>query len=611
MDQSIIRALTCGSVDDGKSTLIGRLLVATDSIPEDTMAAARFTRRSGSTVAVGEIDYSLLTDGLEAEREQGITIDVAYRSMSLGEDKRLILADAPGHEQYTRNMAVAASRSDIALVLVDASKGVRTQTLRHLTICAMMAVSKIIFIINKMDLVNFDNGVFEDICKNLEKAVTQHQISTAEYLPVCALSGDNLIAKSEKMNWYQGKSLLELLTSFHPEQNGSGPTRMDIELSKRFEADRIIYGSVFGGGFKVGQALLLWPAKQQVEIEKIYSSKDAQFASDQESVAIKLKGEVDAPKADLLTSLDYPLEYSNKFSAKLIWLNENPLIRSRSYLLISGAQSHPVTVTEIKHQITLESNELQPSATLSINQVGEIEFVCDRPIPLQSYSVSRQYGNFVLVDRSSKESVGAGMVITAITGGSTVTTHQYEIGKEQRSAQKGQVAKVIWLTGLSGSGKSTIADELAKQLFGLDKHVYVLDGDNLRSGLNMDLSFTAADRAENVRRVAQVAKIMVDAGLIVVVALVSPFQADRAAAKELFEESEFIEVFVNTPIEVCAKRDSKGLYKKANTGGLSNLSGVGQEYEPPIKPDLEMSGDQPIAQSVAMILQKVMPNGNL
>ena len=606
MQQSIIRALTCGSVDDGKSTLIGRLLVATDSIPQDTVASARFTRRSGSTIAAGEVDYSLLTDGLEAEREQGITIDVAYRSMQLGDDQRLILADAPGHEQYTRNMAVAASRADIALVLVDATKGVREQTQRHLTICSVMGVEKIIIIINKLDQFDYSQDKFNEICNQLTPVITQLQLVNPSFLPVSALHGENLASKSEVITWYKGECLLQLIKGFKPNKQVANYPRLDITLNKNTPSGRVIYGRVFGGDINKADKLLLWPAKKTVEIAKLFDiSGEVESVGDGQSVALQFTQEIDAPRGDILTSPDYPLEFNNRFKAQVIWLNDAPLIRSRSYTLISGVTNVAVTVTSIIRQHNFTSSVSSISETLSVNQIGVIEFVADSQVALETYGKSKEFGNFILVDRATKESIGAGMVIAAL-GSGDITTHSYQIGKQQRSAQKQQSSKVIWLTGLSGSGKSTIANELSNQLFALGKHVYVLDGDNLRSGLNIDLGFTPSDRAENVRRVSQVAKLMVDAGLIVIVALVSPYLSDRQRAKSIFEADEFFEIFVDTPLEICQQRDSKGLYKKAKDGKISNLSGVGQEYEVPTDPNLVVDGSKEVAKIVKEIMEKII-----
>jgi bifunctional enzyme CysN/CysC len=607
MSSSVIRLLTCGSVDDGKSTLIGRLLVETDSVPHDTVESARFTRRSGSTIAAGNVDFSLLTDGLEAEREQGITIDVAYRSMTLGDGKRLIISDAPGHEQYTRNMAVAASRADIALVLVDATKGVRTQTLRHSRICAVMGIKRVLVVINKMDAVDFSHDVFQQIQSQLEPLFIKLGIPGAIFIPLSALNGDNVTTKSSSLSWYTGQTLLEELQVLPPQQSLSEHTRMDIQIISRADDFRGVAGTVHGTGFKKGDSVLVLPSKQEVKISKIvtYNNEDA-TANNLESVTLVLGPEIDASRGDAVVNRENPLEVSNRYQSMLVWLHEEPLIHSRSYLLISGPTQVPVTVSRIKYVLDIESGKERPAQSIAMNEIAMVEIATDRPIMLMPYADSRQYGNFLIVDRSTQQTVGAGMVTHSLRRGSNVTEQIYEVKRSDRALQKAQKARIIWLTGLSGSGKSTIANELAKQLFALGKHSYVLDGDNLRSGLNMDLGFTPEDRAENVRRVSEVAKLLVDAGLIVITALVSPFESDRQRARSLVEADEFLEVYVDTPIEVCRSRDPKGLYKKADGGLIPNFTGVGQEYEMPSNPELIIDGTQDVFESTKMILKQIL-----
>jgi bifunctional enzyme CysN/CysC len=602
MSRSVIRLLTCGSVDDGKSTLIGRLLVETDSVPHDTISAARFTRRSGSTITSGEVDYSLLTDGLEAEREQGITIDVAYRSMSLRDGKRLIISDAPGHEQYTRNMVVAASRADIGLILVDATKGVRTQTLRHSTICAIMGVKRIIVAINKLDALGYSQEFYTQIQSELSPLFTNLGIKDLCFIPMSALNGDNVTSASEAMSWYSGETLLDAIQGWNPAATVGSNSRMDIQMISRAEDFRGVCGTVHGAGFVVGDEVIVLPSKQKVKIAKIISfNEENAIAGDLDSVTLVLEPDVDATRGDVIVNSANELEISNRYQAKIVWLNENPLIQSRSYLLISGPTQVPVTISKIKYVLDVVTREEKPAQNLQINEIGLVEIATDRAIALEPYSKSRQYGNFVIVDRLTQQTVGAGMVEHSLRRGTNITSQAYEVLRSDRALQKSQKAQIIWLTGLSGSGKSTIANELAKQLFAQGFHAYVLDGDNLRSGLNMDLSFTPEDRAENVRRVSEVAKLMVDAGLIVIIALVSPFETDRLRARSLVEEGEFLEIFVDTPIEICRARDPKGLYKKADSGKIPNFTGVGQEYEVPSKPELIIDGTKPILDSVKLI----------
>ena len=606
MPRSVIRLLTCGSVDDGKSTLIGRLLVETDSVPHDTIAAARFTRRSGSTITTGEVDYSLLTDGLEAEREQGITIDVAYRSMTLRDGKRLIISDAPGHEQYTRNMVVAASRADIGLVLVDATKGVRTQTLRHSNICAIMGIKQIIVAINKLDAVGFSQEIYKLILSELSPLFTKLGISDVRFIPMSALHGDNVTTKSSAMSWYAGETLLDAIQGWSPPALVGNDTRMDVQLISRAEDFRGVSGTIHGAGFASGDEVTVLPSKQKARIAKIITYKNEKAtAGDLDSVTLVLEPDVDAARGDVIVNSDNPLEISNRYQAKIVWLHEDPLIHSRSYLLISGPTQVPVTISRIKYALDVVSGEEKPAQNLQVNEIGLVEIATDRAIALEPYAHSRQYGNFVIVDRLTQQTVGAGMVEHSLRRGSNITEQAYEVGRNDRALQKSQKAQIIWLTGLSGSGKSTVANELAKQLFAQGAHAYVLDGDNLRSGLNMDLGFTPEDRAENVRRVSEVAKLMVDAGLIVITALVSPFESDRQRARSLVEQGEFLEIFIDTPIDICRARDPKGLYKKADGGKIPNFTGVGQEYEIPSKPELVIDGTKPLLESVKLIMELI------
>lgn len=607
MERAIVRLLTCGSVDDGKSTLIGRLLVETDSIPHDTIESTKKIRRSGSTIAAGEIDFSLLTDGLEAEREQGITIDVAYRSMSLLDGKRLIISDAPGHEQYTRNMAVAASRADIGLVLVDATKGVRTQTLRHLTICSLMGVTRVIVAINKLDALGYKQSTFNEIKENLQKALTRLNLPDVIFIPLSALVGDNVVSKSKNMSWYSGDTLLEAIQSWRPPVAEVGQARMRIQLVSRAENFRGLSGTVHRGSFKVADEVRVFPSNQITKISKIIANQqEVSTVSDRQAATLVFESEVDATRGDLIASFKEELHPSDRFNADIVWLDEDALIHSRSYLLLAGPTQTPATITRIKHKLDVNTGSESATTDLSMNEIGCVEIATDTPLTLTPYLQSREFGNFILVDRLTFNTVGAGMIRHSLRRGENLTYQKYEVNKVARAAQKNQQAKVIWLTGLSGSGKSTIANAVEKRLYAQGMHAYVLDGDNLRMGLNADLGFTQADRAENVRRVSEVAKVLVDAGLIVLVAIISPFEADRLRAKSLFETGEFVEVFVDTPVEICAQRDPKGLYKKAAKGGIPNFTGVGQDYQRPVAPDLILKGDDELDENVAKILKAII-----
>jgi bifunctional enzyme CysN/CysC len=604
MSGAVIRLLTCGSVDDGKSTLIGRLLVETDSIPHDTIGAARKVRRSGSTIPAGEIDFSLLTDGLEAEREQGITIDVAYRSMSLLDGKRLIIGDAPGHEQYTRNMVVAASRADIGLVLVDAMKGVRTQSLRHLTICSLMGVSRIIVAINKLDAVGYSQDVFNEISDEITKATVRLELADVQIIPLSALAGDNVVYPSTNMPWYTGQTLQDAIQSWQKPVDVDAQGLMRIQMIARAENFRGVSGTVRRGSFTKGDEITIFPSNKKATISSIVTfDGEINKAETDAAVTLVLTPEVDATRGDIIAKSAEDLIPSDRLAAHLVWLNEDSLIHSRSYLMISGATTTPAIITKIRHKVDVNTGEHISTDTLAMNDIGDVEVATDIPVVMRPYSDSREFGNFILVDRLTLKTVGAGMVRHSLRRASNVTHQDYEVDKAQRSAQKAQKARVIWLTGLSGSGKSSIANALEQRLFASGAHAYVLDGDNLRLGLNMDLGFTTEDRAENVRRTSEVAKLMVDAGLIVISALVSPFEVDRQRAKSRFEEGEFLEIFVDTPVDICRTRDPKGLYKKSADGKIPNFTGVGQDYERPSSPDLHLDGTAPIDENVEKILK--------
>ena len=605
MKKPIIRLVTCGSVDDGKSTLIGRLLVETDSVPDDTVDAAKSVRRSGSTIKAGEIDFSLLTDGLEAEREQGITIDVAYRSMNLLNGRRLIIADAPGHEQYTRNMAVAASRADIALVLVDATRGIRSQTLRHLTICSLMGVTKIAVIINKLDGVDYSKQIFTEIQEVLKETIGRLEITNIAFIPVSALAGDNVAYGTENMPWYQGPTLLEYIQEWDVEDAGENLPRMNVQMISRAENFRGLAGTIVGGRFALGDEVSVLPSKRSAKISQISTfDGDLQSAEDGKAVTLVLEPDVDATRGDFIELSAKATSPADRFAATIVWLGESDLIHSKSYFLISGSTQIPAIVTNIRHVLNINNGEQDAARVLRTNEIGVVELATDAPIALTPYIQNRFKGNFILVDRATMNTVGAGMVTHALRRSANISEHHYEIDREARAAQKNQKAKVIWLTGLSGSGKSTIANALEKRLFSLGMHAYVLDGDNMRLGLNKDLGFTREDRAENVRRVSEVAHSLYDAGLIAIVALVSPYAEDRAQAKALFSEGDFVEVWVKTPADVCAERDPKGLYKKAAAGELPNLTGVGQEYEAPESANLVLDGTTDVEENIGLLIKK-------
>jgi len=604
---SIVRLVTCGSVDDGKSTLIGRLLVETDSVPHDTLDSTKKTRRPGSIIPAGEIDFSLLTDGLEAEREQGITIDVAYRSMSLLDGRRLIIADAPGHEQYTRNMAVAASRADIALVLVDATRGIRPQTLRHLTICSLMVVKKIIVVINKMDVSGFDEALFNSLVAELTLATTRLALNEVIFVPVSALEGDNVTFKSDRISWYKGNSVLEEVQEWRDTSSDSAHARLSVQLINRADNFRGVSGTISQGRFKVGEEVTVLPSERRAKLARIVTfGGDLKEARSGDAITMVLEPDIDVTRGDYIERAEFYTQPADRFAANLVWIDEEELVHSRSYYLVNGSGMVPATITNIKYRLDVLDGSHQSARTLAMNEIGLVEIATDAPIPLTTYSDNRNSGNFVLVDRVTFNTVGAGMIVHTLRRATNITKHDYEVDKTARAKQKGQRAKLIWLTGLSGSGKSTIANALEKRLFESGVHSYVLDGDNLRLGLNKDLGFTKEDRAENVRRVSEVGKLMVDAGLVVIVALVSPFKVDRDHAREQFGSDEFIEVWVKTPAEICAQRDPKGLYKKAKSGALPNLTGVGQDYEAPTSAELVLDGTEDVAINVEKLIKTIL-----
>ncbi len=607
MSKPIIRLVTCGSVDDGKSTLIGRLLVETDSVPHDTVAAARNVRRSGSTIVAGEVDFSLLTDGLEAEREQGITIDVAYRSMSLLNGRRLIIADAPGHEQYTRNMAVAASRADVALVLVDAARGIRTQTLRHLTICSLMGVSRVAVVVNKLDAVGYEESIYQAIVDELALVAERLEITDYQAIPVSALIGDNVIVRSNSMPWYNGPTLLEYIQTWDKADAAMDSPHMGIQLISRAENFRGLSGTVLNGTFALGDEIVVLPSKRKAKISEIvtYDGK-LKSVGDGDAATLVLEPDVDASRGDSIQLANKFINPADRFRANLVWLGDHELIHSRSYYLISGSTQVPAMVTSIKYKLNVNTGDHEATENLAMNEIGIVDIATDSPIVLNTYKNERNTGSFILVDRVTLNTVAAGMVSHTLRRSENVSEHHYEVDALARAAQKNQSSKVIWLTGLSGSGKSTIANELEKQLYAAGLHSYVLDGDNLRLGLNKDLGFSQADRAENVRRVGHVAQLMSDAGLIVIVALVSPFSADRDSVRELFEAGKFIEVWVKTPTQICIDRDPKGLYKKAASGSIPNMTGIGQDYEEPTHAELILDGTKPVIENVKRLIEVIL-----
>ncbi len=618
----VLHLVTCGSVDDGKSTLIGRLLADTNSVPLDTLEYARRTRRGGSTIPVGEIDYSLLTDGLEAEREQGITIDVAYRHMNLPNGRRVLIADSPGHEQYTRNMAVAASNGDVAVLMVDAARGVRPQTHRHLTICALMGVKTVIVAVNKMDLIDYDHATFEEIVGSVRVTAARLDVPEVIAVPVSAVTGENVITPSRSMDWYHGPTLLQVLEQWEPlevREGGSvvdAPFRFPVQFIVRSEGNfRGYAGTVVSGQVAVGDKVVIADSGRTAAIDRIVTYDlhvdghiaDLPYAETGQAVTITLDHEVDVTRGDVIAAAGSDqLQPADRFATDLVWIGEEPLAHGRSYLLVSGSRSVPATVTSVRYRQDVVTGHEDAARLLEMNDIGRVEIATDKPVPMDPYTVCRDTGGFLLVDRVTADTVAAGMVRHTMRRAFNVVEQTYDVDFDARRLLMGHEAKVVWLTGLPGSGKSTIADAAVRRLHALGVHTYVLDGDNVRMGLNKDLGFTSEDRAENVRRVGEVSKLMRDAGLVVFVALVSPYRADRDAVKGLFEEGQFLEAYVDTPVEVCAERDPKGLYAKAKSGTLPNMTGMGQAYEAPEHADLVLHGVGDLEASAEVLVRAIL-----
>jgi len=584
----LLRFITCGSVDDGKSTLIGRLLHDSRNASDDQLAAlARDSAKHGTQ---GEaLDFALLLDGLAAEREQGITIDVAYRYFSTGK-RRFIVADCPGHEQYTRNMATGASTADLAIVLVDARKGLLPQTRRHSWICALFGVKQVLLAVNKMDLVGWDEAVFNAIVREYAALAEAVGIARVQAVPVSALHGENLTRRGAAA-WYAGPTLLEHLEAAAiPALDTQGPARLPVQLVLRPNQDfRGYAGTLAQGRLAKGDAVLVQPSGHAAVIASVaVGGREVEAAEAGQAVVVTLDRERDVSRGDVLCAAASPLPVSEQFVASIVWMDEAPLLPGRGYWLRIGTREVSATVTEISHRIEVNTQAHEPARQLAMNEVGLVKLSLAAPIPLATYAESRTLGGFILIDRLSHATAGAGVVRHGLRRGENLHWQAFTVDKAVRAAQKAQEPRCVWFTGLSGSGKSTIANLVEHGLVAQGRHTYVLDGDNVRHGLNRDLGFTDADRVENLRRVAEVAKLMVDAGLIVLVSFIAPFAREREMAKSLFAPGEFVEVFVDTPLEVCEARDAKGLYAKARAGKIPNFTGINSPYERPETPDLHL-----------------------
>ena len=583
----ILRFITCGSVDDGKSTLIGRLLYESRLIFQDQLArVAADSKRHGTQG--DNLDLALLVDGLQAEREQGITIDVAYRMFSTHK-RSFIVADTPGHEQYTRNMATGASTADLAVVLIDARKGVLPQTCRHTTILSLLGVRHVILAINKMDLVDWSKDVHDRIVEAYGHFAQRLDVTGVTCIPVSALTGDNVTKPSAAMDWYDGPTLLQALESADvATDRESAPFRMPVQWVNRPNAEfRGFAGTIASGLVRPGDPVLVCPSNRPSTVNRIVGPDgDLDCARAGQAVTLTLADEIDVSRGDIIASATDPPSVNNQFACHVVWMNEKPLLPERPYLLKIGTRLAGVQVTRIKYKLNVTNLEHTAAKTLELNDIAYCNIGLDRQIAFDPYRELRETGSFILIDRYSHDTVGAGMIDFGLWRGSNLTLHQLAIDKGARAAQKNQKACVLWLTGLSGAGKSATANAVEQRLHAMGRHSYTLDGDNLRHGLTKDLGFTAADRVENVRRIAEVAKLFADAGLIVLVSMISPFRDERNMAREMMEEGEFIEAFVDCPIEVCEQRDPKGLYRKARAGQIKNFTGVDSVYEPPEHPEI-------------------------
>ncbi len=585
--KSLLRFLTCGSVDDGKSTLIGRLLYDTKLLFEDTLALLEKDSRKFGTTG-DDIDFALLVDGLEAEREQGITIDVAYRFFAT-DKRKFIVADTPGHEQYTRNMATGASNSDLAVILIDARKGVLTQTRRHAYIASLLGIRHIVLAVNKIDLVDYSQSTFDQIVADFSAFAARLGFVSQIAIPLSARYGINVMAKSPQTPWYEGPALLTHLETVDVDTAlAGGPFRMPVQWVNRPNLDfRGFSGTIAGGRVRPGDMIVVAKSGRTTKVTRIVTMDgDLDEAIAGDAITLTLADEVDISRGDVLAAPDARPDVSDQFAAHLLWMADEEMLPGRQYLLKLSTATVPAAVSDLKHKVDVNTLEHMAGKTLMLNEVGYANFSLTQPLCFDAYRDNRDTGGFILIDRFSNATVGAGMIDFGLRRATNVHWQALDVNKQARAAMKRQKPVMLWFTGLSGSGKSTIANLVEKSLAAEGKHTYLLDGDNVRHGLNKDLGFTDADRVENIRRVGETAKLFLDAGLVVLVSFISPFRSERRMARDLVAAGEFIEVFVDTPIEVCMQRDPKGLYEKARAGTIKNFTGVDSPYEAPEKPEM-------------------------
>ena len=600
-EKSLLRFITCGSVDDGKSTLIGRMLYESQMLFDDQLSALKHDSKKIGTQG-NEIDFALLVDGLAAEREQGITIDVAYRFFST-DKRKYIVADTPGHEEYTRNMATGASTADVAIILIDAEQGVLTQTRRHSFIVSMVGVKKVLLAVNKLDLVNYSQEVYNQIVSDYsdfaENALGLESITA---VPISALLGDNVVEKSEKTPWYKGETIMQYLENIEVEnQRKQTPFRMPVQWVNRPNSGfRGFTGLIASGETKVGDKIRLHPGGNESTIESIITwDGKLPKASAGQSVTITLNDEIDVSRGDIIATSTDPCGEADQFQSRILWMSDDAMIPGRQYILKSNTQSATLTLGRLKHRIDVNTLDHLPAKTLELNEIGVCNISLDKRIAFDSYENNQTMGGFIVIDRLSNNTVGMGLIDFALRRSENIHWQKMDVSKESRAEQKSQIPKLIWFTGLSGSGKSSIANILEKKLQSLGKHTITLDGDNIRHGLNRDLGFTSADRVENIRRVGEVAKLMVNSGLICITSFISPFESERKMVRSLVLENEFIEVFVDTPLSVCEERDVKGLYAKARSGQIPNFTGISSPYEPPKNPEIRIDTTKVSAEEAA------------
>ncbi|MBB3349202.1 MULTISPECIES: sulfate adenylyltransferase subunit CysN [unclassified Sphingomonas] len=600
-EKSLLRFLTCGSVDDGKSTLIGRLLYDSKHVFEDQLAALEDDSRRVGTQG-GNIDFALLVDGLAAEREQGITIDVAYRFFAT-ETRKFIVADTPGHEQYTRNMVTGASTADLAVILVDARKGVLTQTRRHSYLAQLLGIRHVVLAINKMDLVHYDQGAFDRIRLAYRAFASEIGITDFRAIPVSGLGGDNIATRSTHMDWYDGPTLIEHLEQVpvDADRAARAPFRLPVQWVNRPDLDfRGFAGTIAGGAVRPGDAVRIVPSGRTTTVKRIVAlGGDRDRAEAGEAVTLTLADEVDCSRGDVIAAADDPPEVADQFEATLVWMAEEAMLPGRSYAFQLATQAASAVLRQPKYQVNVNTLEQTAARTLELNAIGVATLSLDRPIVFQPYEQSRELGGFILIDKATNATVAAGMIRFALRRASNVHRQPTDVTREKRAALKNQRPAVLWFTGLSGAGKSTIANLVEKRLARMNRHTFLLDGDNVRHGLNRDLGFTDADRVENIRRIGEVARLMTDAGLIVLTAFISPFRAERDMVRAMLPEGEFVEVHVDTSLAAAEARDVKGLYAKARAGQLANFTGIDSPYEPPEAPELRVDTAAESAEAAA------------